>query len=77
MSDPAPNPDPEPFHRFHNTACKAGILGGEELVGDAQLSSDFFDLLIFYLILCRIRIQIRIRLHIRIRSAFLCCEGFL
>jgi hypothetical protein len=35
------------FHRFHNTACKAGFSGGEELVGDAQLSSDFFDLLTF------------------------------
>jgi hypothetical protein len=50
MSDPDPNPDPirSAFHRFYNTAYKAGTyLGGEELVGDAQLSSDFFDLLAF------------------------------
>jgi hypothetical protein len=35
------------FHRFHSSACKAGILGGEELVGEAQLSSDFFALVNF------------------------------
>ncbi len=32
---------------FHKTTCSAGISGGEELVGDAQLSSDFFDLVTF------------------------------
>jgi hypothetical protein len=46
MSDPDPNPDSECIPPVPQLpyACKAGIFGGEELVGDAQLSSDFFDL---------------------------------
>jgi hypothetical protein len=53
---------------FHNNACKAGILGGEELVGDAQLSTNFWDLLTCQFILCRIRIQIRIQSAFRFHN---------
>jgi hypothetical protein len=57
MSDPDPNPDPECI-----PVPKADILGGGELVGEAQLSSDFFLFVDFcQFILCRIRIQFRIR----------------
>jgi sulfur relay (sulfurtransferase) DsrC/TusE family protein len=47
MSDPDLNPEvlvpAVPIQQY----CKAGILGEEELVSDAQLSSDFFELVTF------------------------------